>query len=795
MKLSEDKKTIISCNKSYIGTFVIPDGVEVIKSSAFKDCIHIEEIIIPQSVLKIEYNAFCGCTQLSKINIPAKVTKIPSSCFKGCLSLNEINLHQNIYEIGFEAFENCRALRFINLNDKIKEIHSEAFKGCINLSRVSFPKNIESIDKSTFEGCQSIIEIRIPKKVRKIYGNAFAGCINLSVVYIESEDITISPTAFSNCHMLSRLYLANFNTNMVISAFPDSPNLNIVSPISDSSNIVSDQTTSTNEIHKRHSESLKYHSLYYRLFGMNITQMKWSLSLQNEKSFKEPIDSNWCSYKNLEQDLDYVLNLDWNESSGIGLILGHNSYRAIDVDIFSHFHIEVFYPENGIDGFINYFLNILGLPLDYPWVVRSGNGYGFHIIFRCDDIESTSNIDSISYQPNDSYQHLFERIELRWCDHLILPPSVHASGKQYYFREKKLPTSRPHKVSLSNIETIIHEFCGDRKFIDSNYKGRKLILTKVEKIISRHDSYLSPHDTEIDSLNWLESVNNAENLNTLALKYLFGDGVNGNTTKVIQLLSNNPSQSSRFNLVNLYACGFLKYDHDKYLKLFESLDQREFGEYYEFIESNWYKYVSQGKLYLFFDTETTGLPRDYNASYYDVENWPRLLQLSWIICDESKNIIKQENHIIQPDGFSIPEESVNIHGFSTEYLQEEGEDLNYVLDLFKKDLNRVNYIVGHNIDFDKNVIGAEYVRQGINFTWDKWTSLCTMKSTTNFCKIIGPYYGQYRYAKLQELHTQLFRTGFEGAHDAFYDILATYKCFWELRARGWANEDFTAING
>ncbi len=33
-------------------------------------------------------------------------------------------------------------------------------------------------------------------------------------------------------------------------------------------------------------------------------------------------------------------------------------------------------------------------------------------------------------------------------------------------------------------------------------------------------------------------------------------------------------------------------------------------------------------MYLFFDTETTGLPRNWHAPASDLANWPRLIQLA-----------------------------------------------------------------------------------------------------------------------------------------------------------------------
>ena len=63
--------------------------------------------------------------------------------------------------------------------------------------------------------------------------------------------------------------------------------------------------------------------------------------------------------------------------------------------------------------------------------------------------------------------------------------------------------------------------------------------------------------------------------------------------------------------------------------------------------------------YLFFDTETTGVPRNYYAPVTDTNNWPRLVQLGWIVTDEYGNILKRCSRIIRPEGFSIPAEAAS----------------------------------------------------------------------------------------------------------------------------------------
>jgi DNA polymerase III epsilon subunit-like protein len=185
--------------------------------------------------------------------------------------------------------------------------------------------------------------------------------------------------------------------------------------------------------------------------------------------------------------------------------------------------------------------------------------------------------------------------------------------------------------------------------------------------------------------------------------------------------------------------------------------------------------------YLFFDTETTGVPRNYKVPSSDTRNWPRLVQLAWILADEEGNRIHEGNLIVKPEGFVIPTYATKIHGITTQKALAEGILLKDAISMFKADLDLANFVVGHNVDFDKKIVGAEMIRLGMKDELEKKKSYCTMQSSIDFCKIPGKY--GYKYPKLQELYKKLFGSEFENAHDAMSDIEATEKCFWELRKR------------
>ena len=183
--------------------------------------------------------------------------------------------------------------------------------------------------------------------------------------------------------------------------------------------------------------------------------------------------------------------------------------------------------------------------------------------------------------------------------------------------------------------------------------------------------------------------------------------------------------------------------------------------------------------YLFFDTETTGIPRDWNAPITDYENWPRLVQLAWLLYDTNGNLISQEEVIIKPNGFSIPIEASNVHGISTAKALECGIDIELVLKQFEEQCLKSKFLVAHNINFDSKVMASEFMRNFSINPISELQFLCTMESATDFCKIEG-YYG-YKWPKLSELHLKLFGVDFDGAHDALADIEATARCFWEMR--------------
>ena len=189
-------------------------------------------------------------------------------------------------------------------------------------------------------------------------------------------------------------------------------------------------------------------------------------------------------------------------------------------------------------------------------------------------------------------------------------------------------------------------------------------------------------------------------------------------------------------------------------------------------------------MYLIFDTETTGLPKRWDAPITDTDNWPRCIQIAWQLHDAMGNCIEHQDYLVQPEGFNIPYDAEKIHGISTELAQEQGVPLAEVLEKFNEALGKTKFVVGQNVKFDLNIMGAEFERAALENNLQELPVLdtCT-EQTASLCQIPGGRYGKFKLPTLTELHQFLFDVPFGEAHNATADVEATTRCFFELIRR------------
>lgn len=195
--------------------------------------------------------------------------------------------------------------------------------------------------------------------------------------------------------------------------------------------------------------------------------------------------------------------------------------------------------------------------------------------------------------------------------------------------------------------------------------------------------------------------------------------------------------------------------------------------------------------YLFFDTETTGLPHRYDGAVSDINNWPRVVQLGFALYVGEK-LVEEHCMIVHPEDFTIPDEASRVHGITQQVALKEGELITHVLATLLRYVQRADVLVAHNISFDVPVVLCELLRknkrlpvyQGLRaskYFYQK-PRFCTKEASTDFCQLPGRK--GYKWPKLDELHQKLFDRPVHNAHNALSDVRATASCFFEMKRQG-----------
>lgn len=188
--------------------------------------------------------------------------------------------------------------------------------------------------------------------------------------------------------------------------------------------------------------------------------------------------------------------------------------------------------------------------------------------------------------------------------------------------------------------------------------------------------------------------------------------------------------------------------------------------------------------YLFFDTETAGLPLAQHPPVTELSNWPRLIQLAYLVYEEEPIKTASGNYIVRPEGFNIPDVFARIHGITQERALEEGVPLLTILQDFAMRIAQADCLIAHNMAFDVKIIGAELLRSGMPDNSAHKPQICIMERSAAFCAGYKKNRQQnYKWPKLSELYYRLFSDQFSQTHNAATDVLATAKCFWELKKR------------
>ncbi|WP_310993119.1 exonuclease domain-containing protein [Aequorivita marina] len=225
---------------------------------------------------------------------------------------------------------------------------------------------------------------------------------------------------------------------------------------------------------------------FYKL-GLNITCIANYVTENNfydANILKGPYHE-WKHLKHERQSLSELENYDWDNAVGIGTIAGFENLHILDIDGCSNYE------------FIEDLLIILGLPKSYQWVVKTGSLDGYHIYFFSDLIEVLEE-DQVasSYPPNLDNTALFEKIELLWSTHIVLPNSLHKSGSKYSFANCKFPKEKPTFIDINKFKII------ESLFLNISEIEKKKVYFSLSK--EKHRNVTLPNNINLIDLSNIE---------------------------------------------------------------------------------------------------------------------------------------------------------------------------------------------------------------------------------------------------------------------------------------------------
>lgn len=194
-------------------------------------------------------------------------------------------------------------------------------------------------------------------------------------------------------------------------------------------------------------------------------------------------------------------------------------------------------------------------------------------------------------------------------------------------------------------------------------------------------------------------------------------------------------------------------------------------------------------MYAIFDISGIHKPRDYKAPFSDTFSWPRMLHISWIILDKDLKLIKDYDHIIKPEGYTLTEEIKKFCKVDDDDINTKAVELEEVLKVFNESLKDVQYMFAHNMNAQENTLAAAYLRESMDHDVFKKERYCLMQEGTFFCKIPSKR-GGYKWPSLSEMHQTIFKQKYAPSGNARADVIAASRCFIGLMKVGALDDIF-----
>lgn len=178
------------------------------------------------------------------------------------------------------------------------------------------------------------------------------------------------------------------------------------------------------------------------------------------------------------------------------------------------------------------------------------------------------------------------------------------------------------------------------------------------------------------------------------------------------------------------------------------------------------------------DTETTDLPKFGKDNPADRADQPRIVEIACALVAEDGSVMDSFEHLIRPDGWTISEEAMSIHGITLDRCEAEGVPIGDAMAAFNALLDRALVVTAFNVTFDLKLTRGELRRLGLPDRYGEVPDFCTMWGTRKLCGKL-PNLALACQTVLGIEHTKA-----QGAHSAAGDRDAAIKLYLDLARRG-----------
>lgn len=181
---------------------------------------------------------------------------------------------------------------------------------------------------------------------------------------------------------------------------------------------------------------------------------------------------------------------------------------------------------------------------------------------------------------------------------------------------------------------------------------------------------------------------------------------------------------------------------------------------------------------IFNDNETTGMIQFKKPSGGDEQ--PHIVQIAALLVDpNTRQTIQSMDVIVKPDGWTIPQDAIDVHGITTEFANDVGIPEKLAIEMFLELWSGRKRIM-FNTTYDNRIIRIGTKRYFSEDVQDAWKAgskdiewYCTM---INSRKVMGG-----KVPKLEEAYRFFFGKEQENAHNAMADALANMEIYWAIQ--------------